>query len=219
MAKKGKRVRKADAPLQWYLKQYRRWIRRAGVLAGLAVVAVALWFIVDPLAGPPTALDGSGREVEVGVLDRDGTRAQRGHPAPSFVLADYNDRAVRLDDFEGKVVFVNFWAAWCAFCEEEMPDIVRIAEEFPDEVVVLAVNRGESKGTAVGWTEGHDFPDLPNMHWILDPREEVTRAYRVDGMPQSFFINIDGYISREVRRVTDYEEMRAAVEAALGPTS
>jgi len=218
MAKKGKRVRRADSPLQWYLKQNQRWVRRLGVFAALAVVAVALWFIVDPLQGPPTAVTESGEEVKAGVVDTPGAAARIGSTAPNFVLPDYDQKAVYLDRFEGKVVFVNFWASWCTFCEQEMPDIIDVAKRFPDDLVVLAVNRGESKGTAKGWSDGHDFPDLPNVYWLLDQREDVVDEYRVEGMPQSFFIDANGNVHQELRRVTDFDEIRATLEDLLGRT-
>jgi len=215
MAKKGKHVRKTDAPLRWYLKQNQRWFQRLGVFAALAVVGVALWFIVDPLQGPPTAITEGGVEVDAGVVDRPGASARTGATAPNFVLPDYDQQAVYLNEFEGKVVFVNFWASWCTFCEQEMPDIIRLAERFPDELVVLAVNRGESKGRAKGWTDGHDFPDLANVHWLLDERESVVDKYRVDGMPQSFFIDVTGNVHQELRRVTEFDEMRTTLEGML----
>lgn len=218
MTKKGKRVRRADAPLQWYLKQNQRWIRRLGVLAALAVIGVALWFIADPLKGPPTAISESGEEVRAGVVDRPGAAARTGATAPNFVLPDYDQRAVYLDQFEGHVVFVNFWASWCTFCEQEMPDIIDLAERFPDDLVVLAVNRGESRGTAKGWSDRRDFPDLPNVHWLLDEREDVVDEYRVGGMPQSFFIDATGTVHQELRRVTDYEEIRSTLERLLEST-
>jgi thiol-disulfide isomerase/thioredoxin len=157
--------------------------------------------------------------VEVGVIDRPGARAGPGSLAPNFLLPDYEQQAVRLGQFAGKVVFINFWASWCTFCEEEMPDIVRLAKRFPDDVVVLAINRGESRGTAEKWTGAHDFEELPNMHWLLDSREDVVDEYRVNGMPQSFVVDADGIVRQEIRRVTEYDEMLDAVENARGTTA
>lgn len=219
MAKQQKRIRRKDDPTRWFIRRYQRWLRRLGVLAGLAAVAVVIWFLADPLAGPPKALDANGLEVTTGVLDRPGASANAGNLAPNFLLPDYEKKAVRLDEFEGKVVFVNFWATWCTFCEKEMPDIVRIAQQFPENVVVVEVNRGESRGRAQGWTRSHRFPDLPNMHWVLDAREDVVHRYRVDGMPQSFVIDADGIVRQEIRRVTEYDEMLAVVEQALGTSN
>lgn len=217
MRKKQKRIRRKDEPVRWFFRRYQRWSRRLGVLLGLAAVAAVLWFLVDPLQGPPKAIDANGQEVTTGVLDRPGASASPGSLAPDFLLANYDQRAVRLDDFAGKVVFVNFWASWCTFCEREMPDIIRIAQRFPDDVVVLAVNRGESRGTARGWTNRHNFPELANVHWLLDPNEAVVRKYRVDGMPQSFFIDGDGIMRDELRRVSDYGEMLGVIDQIIGP--
>jgi thiol-disulfide isomerase/thioredoxin len=215
MAKKGRRVRRTDSPLRWYLKQHQRWVRRLGIVTALAAVAGVLWFVVDPLQGPPTALTESGEEVTVGVVGAPGAAARTGAPAPNFVLPDYDQQAIYLDQFQGKIVLVNFWASWCTFCEREMPDIIDVAKRFPDDVVVLAVNRGEPRGTAKGWSDGQNLPELPNVHWLLDRREDVTDAYRVEGMPQSFFIDRAGRVHLELRRVTEYEELLTTLENLL----
>lgn len=217
MAKKRRKRAQQRSPLERFFRNRRRWGRRLGVLAGLAAVAIALWFIADPLGGGFTAIDENGIEVRAGTIDgAENASARRGSPAPNFLLPDFERQAVRLDQFQGKVVLVNFWAAWCEFCDAEMPDMLRIAREFPDDVVVLALNRGESKGTATTWVRNRNFPeDLPNFHWLLDDRESVTRTYRVDGMPQSFFIDGNGIIRREMRRVMEYDDMLESVERAL----
>lgn len=215
--KKRKRNREPESPVARLVRRNRKWGRRLGILAGLTAVVAAIWFLADPFGGTLTAIDENGLEVRAGVIDgRDGARARLGRPAPNFLVPDYEKQAVRLDQFQGKVVFVNFWASWCEFCEAEMPDIARIAKKFPDDVVVLALNRGESKGTAERWTQRHNLPqDLPNFLWLLDGREAVTREYRVDGMPQSFVLDATGTVREEIRRVSDYGEMLASVENAL----
>jgi peroxiredoxin len=219
MAKRKRpRARREQRPtMAQFLRRHRRSVRWAGALVGLAGVAVALFFIADPFGGTPTAIDATGQEVTAGVIESmDGAAPRAGRPAPNFLLPDYERRAVRLDQFRDKVVFVNFWASWCTFCEAEMADILRAARAFPDEVVVIAINRGEPESTAKAWTAGHSFPvDLPNVYWVLDEREAVTRAYRVEGMPQSFVIDRRGFINREIRRVTEYDEIRASIEQAL----
>ncbi len=142
--KKRKRAQPPEPPVARFLRKQRKWGRRLGIMAGLLVAAGALWFIADPLAGCPSVVNASGEEVCTGVIEgRANAAARTGSPAPNFVLADYDGRAVQLDDFEGKAVFVNFWASWCGPCEREMPLIQDMADQFPDDLVVLAVNRGE----------------------------------------------------------------------------
>ncbi|HEY5837883.1 MAG TPA: TlpA disulfide reductase family protein [Pyrinomonadaceae bacterium] len=58
------------------------------------------------------------------------TLAQAPRPAPAVVLRDLNGRTVRLTDFKGKVVLLNFWATWCPPCRAEIPDLVRWQREY-----------------------------------------------------------------------------------------
>ncbi len=219
--KKRKRTQEPESPIVRWLRRNPKWIRRLGITSGLVAVLAAIWFVADPFGGTPTAIDENGQEVKAGVIEgRAGAQARISRPAPNFLLPDYDKRAIRLDQFEGKAVFVNFWASWCGPCEREMPEIIRIAEKFPDDVVVIAINRGESKGTAVEWTRSRNFrEDLPNFKWVLDEREDVTRKYRVDGMPQSFFLDRNGVIRQEVRRASEYDEMLAIVEVTLNASA
>ena len=215
--KKRKRTKEPTSPIAGLLQRYPKWPRRIGVTAALVGVVVAIMVFADPFGGGPTAIDESGLEVSVGVIDgAPGARARTNSAAPNFLLPNYDKQAVRLDDFEGKTVFINFWASWCGPCAEEMPDIVRIAKNFPDDVVVIAINRGESKGTAQGWTRALNLPeDLPNFHWVLDTRESVVREYRVEGMPQSFFVDGEGIIRSEVRQGVRYDDMLTNIQLAL----
>ena len=219
--KKRKRAPEPQSPIERLLRRYPKWPRRIGITAALVGVVAAIWFFADPFSGGPTAIDESGQEVKVGVIaGAPGARARTNSAAPNFLLPDYDQQAVRLDDYEGKTVFINFWASWCGPCAEEMPDIVRIAKKFPDDVVVIAINRGESKGTAQNWTQALKLPeDLPNFKWVLDIRESVVREYRVEGMPQSFFIDGDGISRSEVRQGLRYDDMLPNIQLALSFTT
>jgi len=99
-----------------------------------------------------------------------------------------------------------------------MPHIIRIAEEFPEDVVVLAINRGESDGAARSWITGNNFPeDLPNFYWLVDSRELVYREYRQgNAMPQSFFLDSGGFVLREVTGALDFDHMFRTINQALG---
>lgn len=218
MAKK-KRRRKGETPFARFMRRNAaRWARRLGIGVALVAALAAVIYLTDPFAGPPTAIDEAGNEVSAGVIDGAPDAEPRpGRPAPNFVLPDHDQRAVRLDAFPGRAVFVNFWASWCGPCAREMPEIVRIAKRFPDDLVVIAINRGESKGTAVDWASHFD-EDLANFHWVLDEREDVVDEYRVQGMPQSFFLDGDGVIRGAVPREASFDDMLFNVQQALNFT-
>lgn len=165
-SRSSKRNKKKSPFGSGVVKFFRRNARNLGVTALAVAIIAGAWIILDPYAAP-TAIDADGSEVRLGPIDGSPNASPRpGSPAPNFVLADYDGKAVRLEDFRGKVVFLNFWATWCTACEAEMPDMSRLARQHPDDLVVLAVNRGESKGTAKSWT---DARDLENLVFLIDP--------------------------------------------------
>ena len=216
--KKKKRKQKApESFLSGFMRRYRKWPRRIGIMGGLVAVVVAVIIFANPFGGAITAIDANGEEVNVGIIDgQQGAKPRNGLPAPNFLLPDYERQAVRLSDFDDKIVVINFWAGWCIECDREMPDIVRIAKNFPDDVVVLAVNAGDSKSTAENWALARDLPlDLANFVWVLDERQGVTRTYQLNGMPHTFLVNRGGTIFSRVDGGTTYEAILDAISFYL----
>ncbi len=203
------------------MRRYRKWPRRIALLGGLVGVVVAVLVFANPFGGAITAIDANGEEVATGIIDgQPNASARNGRPAPNFLLPDYERKAVRLSDFEDKIVVINFWAGWCTECDREMPDIVRVAEDFPDDLVVLAVNAGDSKGTAEDWALDRDLPlDLDNFVWVLDERESVTRKYQLNGMPHTFIVDRSGQIVSRVDGGTNYDALLQTIEFFLPPES
>jgi len=90
-----------------------------------------------------------------------------GRTAPDFELTTLDGKTVRLSDFRGKGVLINFWASWCKPCRDEMPAIQRVYERHRDKgLEVLAVNIAETEVTVDGFVRHLDltFPIL------LDPK-------------------------------------------------
>jgi len=218
MPKKKKRKQKAPEPLLSRLtRRYRKWPRRIGIVAALVGVIVAVMVFANPFGGSITAIDANGEEVKTGIIDgQPNASARNGRPAPNFLLPDYERKAVRLSDFTDKIVVINFWAGWCTECDREMPDIVRIAEDFPDDLVVLAVNAGDSKGTAEDWARKRELPlDMSNFVWVLDEKESVTRKYQLNGMPHTFIVDGTGQIVSRVDGGTTYDALLQTIEFFL----
>ncbi len=170
---------------------------------GLAVLAAIVGGLVAF-----DQLDGDG-DSEMGALDD--RRPEVGQPAPLFALADPDGRVHELADFEGQVVWVNFWATWCGPCRRELPDIQRLADEFEDQgLVVLAVNQGQSADEAEGFWEELDL-DLPIL---LDSDADVSGQYRLRGLPDNFFIDREGVLRAFDQGLLTEEEMRERLVAA-----
>lgn len=120
-------------------------------------------------------------------------RPEVGYLAPDFTLQDMDGNPVTLSSLTGKVVFLNFWASWCAPCRIEMPEMERLhAQQIPD-LVILAINqstteRQEDDGRRFMAAYGYTFPAL------FDQTGRVGNNYLAVSMPTSYFIGPDGIV-------------------------
>jgi peroxiredoxin len=114
-----------------------------------------------------------------------------GNTAPDLRLANLEGKEVSLSDLRGQPVLVNFWAVWCGFCRVELPEMQEVYEAYKDKgFVILAVDVQEEKPPVQDFVNelGLTFPVL------LDTKGEVTRSYRVRGLPTSYFVDPNGVI-------------------------
>ena len=165
-------------------------------LAGAAPAACADGATADPPA-PATAgaTATPQRIVTLGLLDDRPLEVDQ--PAPDFVLDVLGGRRVRLSDYRGKTVVLNFWASWCPPCRREMPDFQALWEERgpsgPDDLVILAVNLlpEDTIDAATAFIDefGVTFPVLFDT-----ARGEVAERYGVFALPATFFIDRDGIV-------------------------
>lgn len=134
-----------------------------------------------------------------------------GELAPDFRLARADGSALRLSELRGQPVFLNFWATWCSFCKEEMPDMQRIAEQFAGQLVVLGVNAGDSVANGSGFAERIGA----NYELVYDTTQQVVDGYQVRAMPTSYFIDADGRIVDAHLGFLTWEDMLDKVTALL----
>lgn len=163
------------------------------VLGGVALLVLAVLVAVN--AGALGArlvpgLPGPAVTVSGGAVIGAGRGPQVGDPAPEFALRALDGDTVRLSDFAGRPVLVNFWASWCPPCRAEMP---RFEEAHAaGRVVVLGVNTldadNEAEARAAARDLGVTFPVL------FDEQGDAQRAYSVRGLPTTFLVGPDGRI-------------------------
>lgn len=108
--------------------------------------------------------------------------------APDFELTDMEGNTVKLSDFLGKKVMINFWATWCKFCVQEMPDLMKLQDAHKDDLVILYVNVGESKDKVQEFIDEHKLTGTV----LLDGKMTVASLYGVDAYPTTFAINEKG---------------------------
>lgn len=123
-------------------------------------------------------------------------KADVGYSAPDFEMEDLAGDPVKLSDYRGKVVVLNFWATWCGPCRIELPILKGLPDKHsPDELVVLAVDLGEERDDVARFAVENDLQFIV----LLDPQRKVGNAYRARTIPTTYVIDADGVI--QYRRV------------------
>jgi peroxiredoxin len=179
---------------------------------GLPIVAVAVAVTLYLLL--PRETDPAVRSASI--VDTPGAPGRKlglqpGELAPNFEASTHDGGRVRLSDFRGRPVLINFWARWCASCLAEMPEIKALqAERSADGFVVIAVNAGETRAQAV---EFIDFLNAP-FTFALDPGLRLSDAYGVRGLPQSVFIDAAGVVQATYAGHADRARLTAYMDAA-----
>ncbi len=113
-------------------------------------------------------------------------------PAPDFELTGLGGQRYRLSDYQGKIVFVNFWATWCPPCREELPAFMEFGEDPASEgAVILAVNAGE---TSEQITQYFTENGISGLNVLLDSRLDAYTAYDIQVMPTTFILDQSGVI-------------------------
>ena len=138
----------------------------------------------------------------------------RGKAAPDFTLTEVRSgKAVRLSDYKGKAVLLNFWATWCPPCKEEIPWFVDLQQRYGTQgLVVLGVAMDDS-----GRQEIAKFADQMSINYpVVLGTDAVSNQYgNVDALPTTFYIGRDGRIVNRVFGLLSHEEVEENIKAAL----
>lgn len=138
-----------------------------------------------------------------------------GKPAPDFTLKTIDGKTLRLSDFRGKAVVVNFWATWCQPCKIEMPWFVELQKQYgPSGLQILGISADED--TTVD--ELTKFSkDLGVNYPVLLGREDVEHAYGgIQFLPVTIYVDRDGNVVDKVFGLKGRGEIEDDIKKALG---
>lgn len=122
----------------------------------------------------------------------DGTNSNQKPPAaPDFTVYDQNGNKVKLSDYKGKPVVLNFWATWCYYCKLEMPDFNAAYKQHP-EVQFLMVNATDGVRETVDGAKAYVADEGYEFDVFYDTDLDAVKTYGISSYPTTYFINGDG---------------------------
>lgn len=132
--------------------------------------------------------------------------------APDFVIYDEDGKEVRLSDFFGKPIVLNFWASWCGPCKMEMPDFNEKYLEMGEEIHFLMINMTDGYRETVDiastfiQSQGYTFPVY------YDTAGNASMTYGVYSLPTTFFIDAEGHAIAQAVGAIDAETLQRGID-------
>lgn len=182
------------------------------LISSMIVLLIITNFVEVEEKYPSGMIKDQSGELPYNVYDID---IEKGKIAPDFELVNLSGEKVKLSDYRGKKVFLNFWATWCGPCEIEMPYMESFYKRNKDleNVEIIAVNMTKSEANVENVQEfaknyGLTFPVL------LDKKGEVENLYKIISYPSTYLINEDGIlISGFIGSVNNEKKVKELVDS------
>ncbi len=135
-----------------------------------------------------------------------------GTAAPTFTLQDLNGKDVRLLDYKGKVIIIDFWATWCPPCRASIPGLEKIYKAYKDKgLVILAISLDQGE-----WDSVKSFvTDYGITYTVLKGNEDIQDKYQVRTIPLLLVIDKEGRIAKRYLGFGSDEDLDGYVRSLL----
>lgn len=136
--------------------------------------------------------------------------------APDFIIYDEEGQEVRLSDYIGNPIILNFWASWCGPCQMEMPDFQEKYLELGQEVHFLMINMTDGSRETVDSARKFISEQKYTFPVFFDTAYHATIAYEAYALPMTFFIDREGYAIAQATGAIDGETLQRGIDMILG---
>lgn len=171
------------------------------ILGGIMLVVFLLGaYLIYGVFGEQEGLIPAGNDNQAKTMSSD------------FTVQDIDGNSVKLSDFYGKPIVLNFWASWCPPCKSEMPEFNQAYNDLGGEIQFLMINQTDGEretietGSEYVKSQGFTFPVY------YDTKLEAGVTYNVTAIPTTFFIDKEGYIISQVKGSMSKEALMDNIE-------
>ncbi len=194
-----------DALLTWF-KDHKNIVRYTGILGGLIVTGMGIYMLVQAsrtilvLQGTrqeTPAVVSSGAETSTDVIAEGETEKLNADEDEvdavkyNFTLKDASGNEHQLTEYIGKPLLLNFFGTWCTYCNMELPDLQKVADEGDVQVVLIAAPHLNGEGD-IKYVESFMKDAGYSFTILYDDQYQVTRTYGISGYPTTFAMKKDG---------------------------
>ncbi len=156
--------------------------------------------------------------IGLSLASQQGARPTPGMSAPDFELQLFDGytagfpQTLRLSDLRGKVVVINFWASWCEECYKEADALEQVWRRYRDRgVVFIGVDYLDTEAPALLYLQQFNIT-YPNG---MDVQQRIARAYRITGVPETFFVDRNGVVREVVVATLDERKLTSVIDRLL----
>ncbi|MCA1031288.1 redoxin domain-containing protein [Bacillus timonensis] len=170
----------------------------------LGIVALIIYFsVTQGSASEQDSIEVSKAQSEIGIRE--------GDKAPDFLLKTLDGKDMKLSDFAGKKVILNFFATWCPPCKEEVPHMQEFYSKKDGNVEILAVNLATAERSSKAI---YQFVEDFNITFpvVLDQRGDVGNTYQAHAIPTTYIIDSNGIIRKRMIGPMDVPMMDAWIK-------
>ena len=147
---------------------------------------------------------------------KDSSKESEKLEAKDFVVYDENLKEVKLSDYKGTPVVLNFWASWCPPCKSEMPSFNEMSKKYSkDEVSILMINLTDGQRETMSIAKKYIKDNNYNMKVLFDNEMNAANIYNISAIPRTIFIDKDGYIVKDESGAISKEELESQIKLLL----
>ncbi|MBR2472668.1 MAG: redoxin domain-containing protein [Clostridia bacterium] len=195
------------------MKEWIKWLIIALLLVGLVVCATIIYNHFSKDYNPnqlviDTPSDSNGGKDDNG-------EANNVKPAPDFTVLDKDGNEVTLGSLKGKPVIVNFWATWCPYCVQEMPDFEEAYKSYSEDIHFMMINVTDGYQETLESAKSYISEYKYSFPVYYDTKLSASLAYGAYSLPCTFFIDADGNLDSHILGMIPKETLQAGIDRLL----